>query len=130
MIEFEGEIVLMTDDPAIVFVTVDDLRLRRSHKGAIVDVDPALAKCMSCHHFGPTNPSHSAPTLTGIYDKQIASDDYMRYSDALKRHKGKWNESNLENFLADPSGFIPGSTMPNLGLSDAEIGEVISKLKK
>jgi glucose/arabinose dehydrogenase/cytochrome c2 len=130
MIEFEGEIVLMTDDPAIVFVTVDDLRLRRNSKGAIVDVDPALAKCMSCHHFGPTNPSHSAPTLTGIYDKKIASDDYMRYSDALKRQEGKWNESNLEKFLADPSGFIPGSTMPNLGLSDTDIGEVISKLKR
>jgi cytochrome c2 len=130
MIEFEGEIVLMTDDPAIVFVTVDDLRLQKNSKGAIVDINPALAKCMSCHHFGPTNPTHSAPTLTGIYDKQIASDDYMRYSDALKRQQGRWNESNLRKFLADPSGFIHGSTMPNLGLSDSEIDDVISTLKR
>lgn len=122
-------LVLMTDDPALIFVDVDEPRLAdNTKKQKLVEFAPALAKCLACHHFGETNPSHTAPTLANIIGKPIASDSFGRYSDALRKKGGMWSEADLSRFLANPNAFAPGSAMPNLGLSSDQIKEVVTAL--
>jgi cytochrome c2 len=124
------QIILMTDDPALLFISVDEKRVSRNSKAQSVELDPALAKCLNCHHFGETNPSHLAPTLANILNKPIASDDrFQRYSESLKNKGGNWDEESLRKFIRSPNEFSTGSSMPALGLSSQEIDEIISLLK-
>lgn len=129
IIEMPNQIVLMTDDPALVLVSVDERRLEENSKlQKNVEFISALAKCLNCHHFGETNPSHLAPTLANILNKRIASDSFQRYSESLKRKGGTWDEKSLAKFIGNPNAFAPGSGMPSLGLSELQIKEVVSAL--
>lgn len=129
ILEVPGRLVLMTDEPALLVVTVDEERLRADSKlQKNVEFIPALAKCLNCHHFGPTTPSHAAPSLVNVMSRRIASDSFERYSEALKKKAGTWDTDSLARFIADPNGFAPGSTMPGLGLSKKEVEEVVTAL--
>ena len=130
IVQISDQIVLMTDDPALVFISVDEKRLTENSKmQKNVELTPALAKCLNCHHFGQTNPSHLAPTLANIMKKPIASDNFQRYSEALKKKGGTWDEESLAKFIGNPNEFAPGSGMPSLGLSRGEIKEIVSALR-
>ena len=121
------EIVLMTDDPALVFIRVDAERLKENTKmRQNIELTPALAKCVACHHFSETNPTHLAPSLVNIIGRPIASDNFSRYSPALQAKKGNWDEKSLATFLRNPAEFVPGTLMPNPGLSNREIEETIA----
>ena len=40
-----------------------------------------MVKCTECHHFGETNATSMAPSLTGLFDRGVAGDaGYKRYS--------------------------------------------------
>lgn len=131
IVEFENQIILMTDDPALVILTVDERRLQQNVKRWLkwVEFKHALAKCMSCHHFGQTNPSNLAPTLAHIINKPIGSDNFQAYSAALKSKRGVWDDAALRIFIADPNKFAPGTAMPNLGLTAKEVDDAVSALK-
>ena len=129
IVQLPDRIVLMTDDPALVIVRVDDKRLKENSKmQKHVEFSPALATCLNCHHFGATNPSHLAPSLGNILGRRIASDGFDRYSDALKRKEGVWDEAALARFLTNPNGFAPGTGMPNLGLTPQQVADVVAAL--
>ncbi len=130
IVEFGHRIILMTDDPALIILTVDEGRLRGNVKGlTMVELKPALSKCISCHQFGETNPSNVAPTLANIMNKPIASDNFQGYSEALKKKGGFWDEEALRKFITDPNEFAPGTAMPSLGFSPNEVDAIISALK-
>jgi cytochrome c2 len=125
----DRQIVLMTDDPALAFVSVDEQRLKTNSKmQKLVELTPALAACLSCHHFGETNPSHLAPSLANVIGRRIGSDSFNGYSDALKRNGGRWDEATLTRFLRNPADFAPGTAMPNLGLTAQQVSDVVSAL--
>lgn len=127
----DRQIVLMTDDPALLFIKVDAKRLMGNSKmQKHLEFTPALAACLNCHHFGPTNPSHLAPSLANILGRRIASDSFDRYSEALKRKVGTWEEASLSQFLRDPSAFAPGTGMPNLGLTPQQVSDVVTALRQ
>ena len=44
----------------------------------------------------------------------------FEYSRAMKRSKLTWTRENLERFLADPVGTVPGTTMTYAGVPDAK----------
>lgn len=127
--QIDRQIVLMTDDPALVFIKVDEQRLKENSKmQKHVEFTPALAACLNCHHFGPTNPSHLAPSLANILGRRVASDSFDGYSDALKKKGGNWNEASLSRFLRTPNEFAPGTGMPNLGLTPQQVSDVVAAL--
>ena len=51
-----------------------------------------VTACMYCHHFGPSNPTDFAPSLTNLLGRKIGSDNF-RYSAALRTHEGIWTKS-------------------------------------
>lgn len=79
--------------------------------------------CLECHSGG------NAPNLTGLYDRDIASQPGVTYSDALRAKSGNWTEDNLRAFLRDTQAFAPGTTMPTRALSEDDITAIIDALK-
>jgi cytochrome c2 len=76
----------------------------------------------------PTTSSDRAPSLSNIFERKIASDNY-RYSAALRSKEGKWTEVVLKQFLADPDRFASGTSMPSLGLAPQQI-ELVAGLER
>jgi len=127
--QLDGQIVLMADDPALLFVSIDRKRLQENSKmQKHVEFSAALASCLNCHHFGATNPSHMAPSLASIIGRRVAADGFDRYSEALRRKGGTWDEASLAQFIANPQQFAPGSTMPNLGLTPRQVADAVAAL--
>ena len=63
----DGTILLWTDDTQLLFVTVDKDQLAVQRRTPnIVGSAVASANCLSCHHFGSTNPSDCAPSLSNL----------------------------------------------------------------
>jgi cytochrome c2 len=122
-----GIVVLWTDDSKLLFYSVDEIKLR-ANKRAIEFYPPALSACMSCHHLGPTNSFHMAPTLTGLIGKRIASDSYERYSLALRSVGSTWTLPKLRSFIQNPGRFAPGSTMPALNLGEQDLESILAFL--
>ena len=65
--------------------------------------------CAECHTLDP--PSATAPALKGVVGRKVASLSDFQYSAALKAKGGTWTEAALDAFLADPSGYAPGTQM-------------------
>lgn len=77
----------------------------------------AARKCTSCHAFEEGGPNKIGPALWGVVDRGIAADGSFAYSDALKGLSGeKWTYENLNEFIARPKDFAPGTKMSFAGL--------------
>ncbi len=73
-----------------------------------------MAQCASCHSMTAMS---TGPPLKGVFDNQIAANDGFSYSGALKgKSKLKWDEKNLDKWLAKPSAFAPGNKMGFAGI--------------
>jgi len=122
----DGAIVLWTDDTQLLFVSVDRDRLNANTRSASLH-DALRYQCMYCHHFGPTNPTDFAPSLSHLFNRKIASDNF-RYTAALRGKDGVWTEQRLREFLAGPGKFASGTSMPPLNLDPDAIDEIIRDL--
>jgi glucose/arabinose dehydrogenase len=126
----DGTIVMWTDDAQVLTLRVDDDLLKTDRRTpSVVGTGLINMNCLGCHHFGPTNPADFAPSLSGLLNRPIASDDY-EYSPALraKQKLGKWTPQLLTQFIADPAKFSVGTTMLPLKVSDAEIKDIVDAL--
>jgi cytochrome c len=87
--------------------------------------DPALVeagekvfrKCKACHKLEP-GANGVGPSLAGVVGKDIASAEGFKYSDALMGLDGSWDAAKLDEFLAKPKDFAPGTKMSFAGLKD------------
>ncbi len=108
----DGTIVLWTDQTQLLFLTIDSEQLADNKFGGVPVFSTKLDKCFQCHHLGPTNPSHPAPSLSNIVGRKVASDkQFDKYSTAMKELGGVWSRKRLTMFLTDPAGFAPGNAM-------------------
>jgi aldose sugar dehydrogenase len=124
----DGTIVLWTDDTELLFVTVDKDQLAVNRRTPNI-IGAAVLICLGCHHFGPTNPSDFAPSLSNLLDRPIASDNFS-YSQALraKQSLGNWTPALLSEFLSDPFKFASGTNMLPLKISPADIKDIVDNL--
>ena len=125
-----GTIVLWTDDTQLQFISVDLDKLATNKRYPETVGDTVVYECMYCHHFGPTNVSDFAPSLSNVFGRKIASDTF-RYSAALRNKEGVWTEKSLSEFLSDPQKFASGTSMkPSINLSQEDINEIIKISQK
>jgi cytochrome c2 len=81
----------------------------------------ALASgCASCHTFGQGQPGGIGPNLFQMIGRRVAAMPGYPYSDALEQLGGRWTPARLDAFLADPTGFAPGTTMNSPRLPDPD----------
>jgi cytochrome c len=78
--------------------------------------DPAFVECAACHSTDGTNAL--GPTLKGVVGRQSASVPNFAYSNAMKRAQVQWTAAELDKYIADPQGVVPGNAMPYAGMPD------------
>ena len=97
--------------------------------------EAAAKKCAACHTFGKGEPNRVGPNLYGVVGRERGSHAGFNYSAAMKGKPGKWTIEELNTFLQNPKGFIPGTSMSFAGraarqragrpdrLSELEVGQ-------
>jgi cytochrome c len=81
----------------------------------------AVAKrCSSCHAFEEGGPNKVGPDLYNIVNRARASGAGFAYSAPMKAKGGNWTYDDLDHFLDNPKGFIPGTAMSFAGLKKPE----------
>jgi cytochrome c len=86
-------------------------------------------KCATCHTFNKGGRNLVGPNLWGVVGRSKASEAGFNYSAALKGKGGNWTIDDLNQFLTNPRGFVPGTNMTFAGLPrGSERADVIAYL--
>ena len=94
----------------------------------LVKADPVAgeevaATCTACHWVSTDAPPRvmEGPTLWEIVGRKKASIEGFAYSRSMREQGGVWDYEALNNFIANPRGFVPGTKMSAVGgISDPE----------
>ena len=76
--------------------------------------------CAACHRFRAEEGTLVGPHLQGVFGRRAASVEGFNYSPALRESGLVWTPRSLEAWLANPAGFVEGTTMPFTGYRSAE----------
>jgi cytochrome c len=76
------------------------------------------ALCRSCHTLTDGGPNLTGPNLHGVFGRQAGTKAGYNYSAAIKAAGFTWDAAKLDQWLADPRGFMPGTKMTFLGIRD------------
>ncbi len=74
-----------------------------------------FSKCKACHKL-EEGKKGVGPSLFGVVDRDIASVDGYKYSEALAGTDGDWSTANLNAFITNPKDFASGTKMKFKGL--------------
>jgi cytochrome c len=76
--------------------------------------------CAACHKFRAEEGTLIGPNLHGVFGRPAAAVAGFDYSPALEQSGLVWTPKSLEAWLADPAGFVAGTTMAFTGYRSAE----------
>jgi cytochrome c len=87
--------------------------------------DPARGEllglaCAACHRFRAEQGTLIGPHLEGVFGRPAATVQGFDYSSALEQSGLVWTPKSLEAWLANPSGFVAGTTMAFTGYRSAQ----------
>lgn len=122
VVSAHGRVYFLTDLGMLGYLTPGVPEAQSPERARSLGVLVA-AGCIECHS------KPALPSLFGVYGALIASQTGVTYSAALRTRNDHWTEERLREFLLDPAGFAPGTTMPPTILSSDDLDRIIASLR-
>ncbi len=115
--EAEGEVTAAAEAPAEEPVAI------RLAAASVERGEAAVRACTSCHTFEQGGPNRIGPNLWDVVMGPKAHADGFGYSGALQERAAAgevWDYEALDGFIANPRGYMPGTSMTYAGLRNAQ----------
>jgi cytochrome c len=92
-------------------------------------------QCYACHSVDPEEIDLPGPNLAGVLGRRAGTWAQFAYSPAMRAAGSErglvWTRATLDAFLADPQGFMPGTSMAYVGLREPSVrADVIAYLAR
>lgn len=88
--------------------------------GDVAKGEKVSKKCKACHVFDEGGKNKLGPALWGVVGRDIASHEGFNFSGALVEMEGEWTYDKLDQFLAAPKKYVPGTKMVFAGVRKEE----------
>ena len=99
-------------------------------EGDAAEGEKVFKKCKACHVID-SEKNRLGPHLVGIMGREAGSVDGFKYSSAMQESGITWDETTMDEYLADPKGYVPKNKMAFPGLKKEEDrANVIAYLKE
>jgi cytochrome c len=87
--------------------------------------ETSFRKCQLCHDVGENAKNKLGPELDGLNGRKAGSVENFNYSEGLKSSGINWTQETFKEFIKDPRGKIPSTTMLFPGIKDdKELGDL------
>lgn len=121
--QFNKELRAFAEDTAgRAPANLDELSEKDEKLGSIL-----FLQCRACHSLTPGNSEGKlGPSLHGVFGRTSGSaEHYENYSTALREMAVVWDRQTMNQWLANPSAMVPGTTMVFSGISDEKQRELL-----